>query len=79
MALTWIPDRNLSLIHILVQQSTHMLRIMKETKIQLDAVELGQPLASRDLGHTMQELAISMMQDVSGWMQLFRIKALEAA
>jgi hypothetical protein len=64
---------------LLVQQSTHMLRIMKETKIQLDAVELGQPLASRDLGHTMQELAISMMQDVSGWMQLFRIKALEAA
>jgi len=55
-----------------------MLRIMKETKTQLDAVELDQPLASRDLGRTMQELAISMMQDVSGWMQLFRIKALEA-
>ena len=42
------------------------------------AVELDQPLASRDLGRIMQELAISMMQDVGGWMQLFRIKALEA-
>ncbi len=63
---------------LLVQQSTHMLRVMKETRIQLDAVELDQPLASRDLGRIMQELAISMMQDVGGWMQLFRIKALEA-
>jgi hypothetical protein len=64
---------------LLVQQSTHMLHIMKETRTQLDAIELDQPLASRDLGRIMQELAISMMQDVSGWMQLFRIKALEAA
>jgi hypothetical protein len=63
---------------LLVQQSTHMLRVMKETRIQLDAVELDQPLASRDLGRIMQELAVSMMQDVGGWMQLFRIKALEA-
>lgn len=63
---------------LLVQQSTHMLHVMKETRIQLDAVELDQPLASRELGRIMQILAISMMQDVAGWMQLFRIKALEA-
>ncbi|WP_291577065.1 hypothetical protein, partial [Bradyrhizobium sp.] len=63
---------------LLVQQSTHMLRVMKDTRTQLDAVELDQPLASRDLGRIMQELAVSMMQDVGGWMQLFRIKALEA-
>ena len=63
---------------LLVQQSTHMLRILKEAMAELGAIEIDQPLASRELGRTMPGLAISMMQDVSGWMQLFRIKALEA-
>jgi hypothetical protein len=63
---------------LLVQQSTHMLRIMKDAMAELGAIEIDQPLASRELGRTMHGLAISMMQDVSGWMQLFRIKALEA-
>jgi hypothetical protein len=64
---------------LLVQQSVHMLRIMKEAKAELGAVDIDQPLASRDLGRIMQELSVAMMQDVGGWMQLFRIKALEAA
>lgn len=63
---------------LFVQQSTHMLRILKEASAELGAIEIDQPLASRELGRTMHGLAISMMQDVSGWMQLFRIKALEA-
>jgi hypothetical protein len=63
---------------LLVQQSTHMLRVLKEASVELGAIEIDQPLASRELGRTMYGLAISMMQDVSGWMQLFRIKALEA-
>jgi hypothetical protein len=63
---------------LLVQQSTHMLRILKEASAELGAIEIDQPLASRELGRAMNGLAISMMQDVSGWMQLFRIKALEA-
>jgi hypothetical protein len=55
-----------------------MLRIMREAKVEFSTIEVNGPLASRELGRMMQGLAISMMQDVTGWVQLFRIKSLEA-
>lgn len=65
---------------LLVQQSQHMLRILKEKEIELAAMKenISQPLASRDLGRAMYELAMEMLHDVNGWAQLFRIKTLEA-
>jgi hypothetical protein len=63
---------------LLVQQSSHMLRILHEARAELETLEIDRPLSSRDLGEVMRSLALSMMQDVTGWMQLFRIKSLEA-
>jgi hypothetical protein len=64
---------------LLVQQSSHMLRILHEARAELEKLEIERPLSSRDLGEVMRSLAVSMMQDVTGWMQLFRIKSLEAS
>jgi len=63
---------------LLVQQSTHMLRTLKEARTELGAIDIDKPLASRDLGRAMFGFATAMMHDVSGWAQLFRIKTLEA-
>ena len=63
---------------LLVRQSTHMLRVMKETGEEFEALDIDQPLASRDLGRKMYALAILMLNDVRGWAQLFGIKTLEA-
>ena len=62
---------------LLVQQSTQMLRTLKEARAALGAIDIDQPLASRDLGGAMYAFATAMMRDVSGWAQLFRIKTLE--
>jgi hypothetical protein len=63
---------------LLTRQSTHMLRVLKETEAELATVEEDEPLASKELGRIMDGLTLSMMQDVAGWAQLFRLKTLEA-
>jgi hypothetical protein len=74
----FVGIRAYSEFSLLVEQSKHMLRIMKERGAEFDAIDLDQPLSSRDLGLIMYELAMEMMHDVTGWAQLFRIKTLEA-
>jgi hypothetical protein len=73
----FVGIRAYSEFSLLVRQSAHMLRVLRETSAELDAIDADEPLASRDLGRAMYGLTISMMQDVSGWAQLFRIKGLE--
>ena len=74
----FVGVRAYSEFSLLVRQSTHMLRVMKEAEAELAAVDIDQPLASRDVGRRMYALAILMMNDVRGWAQLFGIKTLEA-
>jgi hypothetical protein len=73
----FVGIRAYSEFSLLVQQSTHMLRILREGRTELGAIDIDQPLAARDLGRAMYGLATAMMHDVSGWAQLFRIKTLE--
>ena len=64
---------------LLSRQSTHMMSVMKETADEIEAIDIDQPLASRELGHKIYTLALAMMNEVHGWAQLFGIKTLETA
>ena len=57
-----------------------MLRILKPAEAELDALkeELDKPLASLRLGRSLLTTTTAMMQDITGWAHLFRVKALEA-
>jgi hypothetical protein len=70
--------RAYSELPLLAQQSSRMVRILKNAESELSAIEVSAPAASWELAQTMNALALSMMQDVTGWMQLFRLKPLEA-
>ncbi len=74
----FVGVRAYSEFSLLVRQSTHMLRLMKEAEAEFSAIDLDAPLASRDLGRRMYALVVLMMNDVRGWAQLFGIKTLEA-
>ncbi|MFI4980240.1 MAG: hypothetical protein ACHQIO_07820, partial [Nevskiales bacterium] len=63
---------------LLMHQSARMQRAMAAVRAELDFIDLSRPLASQELGAMLNGVAISMMQDVQGWVQLFRVKALEA-
>jgi hypothetical protein len=57
---------------LLAQQSLRMETIMHDTAAELDDIDVEAPLSSQELGAILERLASSMMQDVSGWAQLFR-------
>jgi hypothetical protein len=63
---------------LLARQSAHMLRVLKATQAELAALSIDEPRSGEELGRIMTDLTESMMQDVTGWAQLFRIKTLEA-
>jgi hypothetical protein len=65
---------------LLSRQSAYMLRVLRLASAELDAAALAidQPLASRTLGHTLHATISAMMQDITGWSHLFRIKTIEA-
>ncbi len=73
----FVGVRAYSEFSLLVRQSTHMLRVMKEADAEFAAISIDRPLASRELGRKMYALALLMMNDVRGWAQLFGIKTLE--
>jgi hypothetical protein len=58
-------------------QSERMSEVMKDAGEALQAIDPAAPLASQELGATLQTLALAMLQDVQGWSQLFRTKAPE--
>jgi hypothetical protein len=64
---------------LLARQSAHMLRILRPSENELDALkhDIEKPLASLRLGRTLFAATTAMMQDITGWAHLFRVKALE--
>jgi hypothetical protein len=64
---------------LLARQSAFMLRILKGSEVELTAAGLiiDQPLASQQLGRTLYTTTTAMMQDITGWAHLFRIKTIE--
>jgi hypothetical protein len=71
--------RTYSEFALMARHSLHMREIMAESAVELNAIDVTLPLASRDLGAALHRLAISMMQEVGGWAQLFRLKTVETA
>lgn len=62
---------------LLAHQSARMQAAMQAALAELDTLQLDRPLASQDLGAEFYEVATSMLQDISGWAQLFRLKVVE--
>ena len=62
---------------LLVRQSQRMEALMTEMKEEIEALDLEAPLASQRLGAVLHRLAMAMMQEVSGWVELFRLKSVE--
>jgi hypothetical protein len=62
---------------LLAQESARMLRIMTRAEERLCGMNLDVPLASQDLGTELSAVTMAMLQDVKGWAQLFRVKAVE--
>ncbi|HWA80612.1 MAG TPA: hypothetical protein VG848_09925, partial [Acetobacteraceae bacterium] len=62
------------LLHL---QSARMLRVLAETKQEIEAIDPARPLAASSLGAALHDLALAMLQDVQGWSLLFRTKTPE--
>ena len=50
---------------------------MEAAKDRIQRIEVGEPLASQILGSEIFGVATLMLQDVQGWMQMFRAKVVE--
>lgn len=74
---SFVALRAYSELPLLAQQSSRMVRLLKNAESELVAIQIDESAASWELAQTMNALALSMMQDVTGWMQLFRLKPLE--
>jgi len=64
---------------VLARQSAQMRRALTQAKAELERLDLASPFAGRELGRLVYSVALLMLQDVGGWVRLFRMKALEAA
>jgi hypothetical protein len=61
----------------LAYQSARMRATMRAGLADLDALQLDRPLASAALGGVLTAIVSSMLQDTTGWAQLFRMKTVE--
>jgi len=62
---------------LLAHQSARMQATMQTAMADLETLHLDRPLASYELGAALYAVAISMLQDIAGWAQLFRMKTVE--
>jgi hypothetical protein len=65
-------------LELLARQSHTMLSAMELGRRRIENIDLTRPLASQELGTEVYEVAIAMLQDVQGWVRLFRVKLVEA-
>lgn len=80
-AAAFVSFRAYSEFELLEIQSKRMQRVMKRTAEELETICLTGPvpLKSQELGAILHALAMEMLHDVGGWVQLFGIKALETS
>lgn len=62
----------------LSEQSTHMLEELNQLDSKFATISVDQPAALQTVIGLFHELAILLLSDLSGWAQLFRLKAVEA-
>lgn len=65
-------------LDLLVQHSQGILDTLAAAQRSLDRTDTARPLASQHIGDVLEEAASAMLADVAGWVQLSRVKAVEA-
>lgn len=70
--------RSYSEVALLEKQSARMETIMADAEKRIGAMRLDRPLASQDLATEVFDVSSEMLQDVGGWADMFRLKAVEA-
>lgn len=65
-------------LELLENQSARMASVMSEAAVRIDRLDLARPLASQDLAAEVFDVSADMLQEVGGWADLFRVKAVEA-
>jgi hypothetical protein len=65
-------------LELLAEQSRDMCAAMELGRQRIETMDLTRPLASQELGAEVLEVATLMLQDVQGWMRLFRVKLVKA-
>jgi hypothetical protein len=73
----FVGIRSYAELPILADQSRRMQIEMEAAKGRIQQIEVGEPLASQILGSEIFGVATLMLQDIQGWMQLFRAKVVE--
>ncbi|MDR3460896.1 MAG: hypothetical protein P4L76_01105, partial [Beijerinckiaceae bacterium] len=63
---------------LLEQQSSSMERLIRNAAAELDSFDTDIPLSSQDIASALQRLAVLMMQEVQGWVQLFSLKSIDS-
>jgi hypothetical protein len=73
----FVGIRSYAELPILADQSRRMQIEMEAAKDRIQQIEAHEPLASQILGSEIFGVATLMLQDIQGWMQLFRAKVVE--
>jgi hypothetical protein len=73
----FVGIRSYAELPILADQSQRMQTEMQAAKDRIQRIDVGEPLASQIVGSEIFGVATLMLQDVQGWMQMFRAKVVE--
>ncbi len=64
-------------LELLESQSEWLIQELKAGKLRLSGLDVTQPLALQPMGNETVKVTQLLMQDVSGWAQMFKVKAVE--
>lgn len=76
-AAAFVGIRAYAEFELLAHQSARMQAAMQAALAEFQLLPLDRPLASQELGAELYAVALSMLQDITGWAQLFRMKTVE--
>ena len=65
-------------LELLVQQSERVAAALDIAERSLARTDTARPLASQHVGDVLEDVAAAMLADVEGWVQVSRVKAVEA-
>ncbi len=65
-------------LELMVEQSGRTLAVLDAAQRSLDRTDTARPLASQHVGDVLEDAALAMLADVEGWVQVSRVKAVEA-
>ena len=77
LAAGFVGIRSYAELPILADQSRRMQIEMETARDRIQRIEVGEPLASQIVGSEIFGVATLMLQDIQGWVQMFRAKVVE--